>query len=141
MKKIIIIGSIGSGKTTLIQSLKKINTKYKKTQALEYYGNIIDTPGEYLENRRYYNALTIASYDCDEIALIQDSSNKRCVFPPNFASIFTKPVIGIVTKIDKEDIYIDNSIKCLKLAGAQKIFKVSSKEDIGIKDIQNYIND
>lgn len=140
MKKIICIGSIGSGKTTLIQSLKEINMKYKKTQALEYYDNIIDTPGEYLENRRYYNALTIASYDCDAIALIQDSSNKRCVFPPNFSSIFTKPVIGIVTKIDKEEIYIDSSIKCLELAGAERIFETSSKENIGIKDVQKYIN-
>lgn len=141
MKKIIFIGSIGSGKTTLIQALKKLNMKYKKTQAMEYYDNIIDTPGEYLENRRYYNALTVASYDCDVVALIQDSSNKRCVFPPNFSSIFTKPVIGIITKTDKEEIFIDESINCLKLAGAGEIFKTSSKENIGICDIQKYLND
>lgn len=140
MKKIIFIGSIGSGKTTLIQALKKLDMKYKKTQTMEYYDNIVDTPGEYLENRRYYNALMLASYDCDIIALIQDSSNKRCVFPPNFSAVFTKPVIGIITKIDKEEMFIDYSSKCLKLAGAKEIFKTSSKESKGLEEIQKHFN-
>ena len=140
MKKIIFIGSIGSGKTTLIQALKKLDRKYKKTQAMEYYDNIVDTPGEYLENRRFYNALMLASYDCDIIALIQDSSNKRCVFPPNFSAIFTKPVIGIITKIDQEGMSIDDSSKCLKLAGAGDIFKTSSIKNEGIEEIQKHLN-
>lgn len=139
MKKIILIGPIGCGKTTFVQSLKNIYRRYKKTQTMEYYGDIIDTPGEYLENRRFYNALIVASFDCDVIALLQDSSSKRCIFPPNFANIFTKPVIGIITKIDKESKCLDFSEKCLKLAGASKIFQISAIEGIGLEDVEEYI--
>lgn len=139
MKKVILIGEIGSGKTTFIQSLKETDIKYKKTQAMEYYGNIIDTPGEYLENRRYYNALIVSSHDCDIIALVQDSSSKKCSFPPNFSSIFTKPVIGIITKIDKESKNIDFAKDCLKLAGVEEILMVSSIEKIGIDDFKDYL--
>jgi ethanolamine utilization protein EutP len=139
VKKIILIGEIGCGKTTFIQALKEIDMKYKKTQTMEYYENIIDTPGEYLENRRYYNALIISSYDCDVIALIQDSSSKKCSFPPSFSTIFTKPVIGIITKIDKETKDLDYATKCLELAGAEKIFQVSSVDKIGINDFKDYV--
>lgn len=140
MKKIIVIGAIGSGKTTFIQAMKNIEMKYNKTQTLEYYDNIVDTPGEYLENRRFYNALIIASHDCDVIALLQDSSDKRCVFPPNFASVFTKPIIGIITKVDKEEKDLDFAINCLELAGAKKTFKISSTERTGLDDLEKYIS-
>lgn len=134
-----IIGAIGSGKTTLIQAIKKLDIKHRKTQVLEYYDNIIDTPGEYLENRRFYNALITTSFNCDLILLIQDSTSKRCIFPPNFASIFNKPVIGIVSKIDIAFKDIDYSINCLKLAGVDKIFQVSSLKGMGLENIKGYI--
>lgn len=140
MKKMILMGTIGSGKTTFIQAMKSMDIKYKKTQSLEYYDDIIDTPGKYLENRRFYNALIIASHDCDIIALLQDASDKRCVFPPNFTSIFTKPIIGIITKIDKEDKDVDFARRCLELAGAKKFFKISSIEKTGLYDLKAYIN-
>ncbi|NLM04673.1 MAG: EutP/PduV family microcompartment system protein, partial [Clostridiales bacterium] len=113
--------------------------EYKKTQALEYYEDITDTPGEYLENRRFYNALIVASHDCDIIALLQDSSDKRCVFPPNFSSIFTKPIVGIITKIDLKEKDIEFARNCLQLAGAEQIFEISSVEGIGLEKFKKYI--
>lgn len=139
MKRIIVIGAIGSGKTTFIQAMKDLELEYKKTQALEYYENITDTPGEYLENRRFYNALIIASHDCDIIVLIQDASDRRCIFPPNFSSIFTKPIIGVITKVDKLEKDMDFARNCLELAGAEKIFEISSVENLGLKDFKEYI--
>lgn len=139
MKKIIVIGAIGSGKTTFIQAMKNLDLEYKKTQALEYYEDITDTPGEYLENRRFYNALIVASHDCDIIALLQDSSDKRCVFPPNFSSIFTKPIVGIITKIDLKEKDIEFARNCLQLAGAEQIFEISSVEGIGLEKFKKYI--
>ncbi|MBS4537837.1 EutP/PduV family microcompartment system protein [Clostridium sp. D2Q-11] len=139
MKKVILIGEIGCGKTTFVQSLKEIDMEYKKTQTMEYYENVIDTPGEYLENRRYYNALIVSSYDCDVIGLVQDSSSKKCSFPPSFASIFAKPVIGIITKIDKESKDLEYATACLKLAGVKEIFKVSAVEKVGIDQFKDYL--
>ena len=139
MKKIILIGAVGCGKTTFVQALQRMDMKYKKTQALEYYENIIDTPGEYLENKRFYNALIVSSFDCDMIALIQDASSKRCVFPPNFTAIFPKPAIGIITKIDKEIKDLDFASNCLKLAGVKKLFEISAIEGIGLDHVEKCI--
>lgn len=139
MKKIILIGAVGSGKTTFMQALKNLSMKYKKTQSMEYHGNVIDTPGEYLENRRFYNALIVASYDCDMILLIQDGGSKRCVFPPKFASMFGKPVFGVITKIDKEIKDIDYAKKCLNLAGADIVFEISALMGLGLEELAKYI--
>ena len=60
--KIMLIGASGAGKTTLIQRLQDMEIKYDKTQAIEYIGNFIDTPGEYMQNRWFWGPLTAVSY-------------------------------------------------------------------------------
>ena len=56
--KIMLIGPSAAGKTTLIQRLIDEEIKYDKTQAVEYIGNFIDTPGEYMQQRGYWGSLT-----------------------------------------------------------------------------------
>ena len=53
------IGTTGSGKTTLTQALSNEKIEYKKTQAVDFRDYIIDTPGEYIDNKMYYNALIV----------------------------------------------------------------------------------
>ena len=65
MKKILLIGKSGCGKTTLTQRINGMDLEYRKTQMITYSNDILDTPGEYLENRNLYNALIISSYDSD----------------------------------------------------------------------------
>ena len=49
MKKIVLIGKSGCGKTTLCQRIFKEELEYKKTQSVEVVGgSAIDTPGEYM---------------------------------------------------------------------------------------------
>ncbi|WIF95541.1 EutP/PduV family microcompartment system protein [Caminicella sporogenes] len=139
MKKMILIGRTHSGKTTLIQVLNKSLMKYKKTQTIEYHNNILDTPGEYIENRRFYNALIISSFDCDVIGLVQDCTDCSCIFPPNFVSMFNKEVIGIITKIDCKEGNIKYAEKCLHSAGVSKVFKISSIKGYGIENIKKYL--
>ena len=45
MKKILLIGTVSCGKTTLSQYLSGMELVYKKTQALDVIGTAIDTPG------------------------------------------------------------------------------------------------
>ena len=47
MKKIILIGRSECGKTTLTQALKGEKIHYHKTQYVNRFDVIIDTPGEY----------------------------------------------------------------------------------------------
>lgn len=142
MKKIILIGKTYSGKTTLCQKIHDISMEYKKTQAIEVYDNAIDTPGEYIENRFYYKALIVTAVDADAIVLIKDCTEEENFFPPGFASIFAKDVIGIVTKIDlaKSENDILDAEENLKLAGTEKIYRISSKTGEGIEELISYLN-
>lgn len=135
-----LIGSTGSGKTTLCQVLHDMDIQYKKTQVVEYFDHTIDTPGEYIENRAYYRALIVASTDCDVVGLVQDSTLEQNFFPPGFASIFAKPVIGIVTKKDKaSEEEIKRAEEFLEKAGVQVIFKISSVSGDGIGELKEYL--
>lgn len=125
MKKILIIGSVGAGKTTLKQRLKSESVKYDKTMVVEFFDDIIDTPGEYLDNRQFLKALIITSYEADIIGLVQDATSEQLNFNQGIASAFNKECIGIITKVDKVDEdKIDEAIEKLEFAGASNIYKL-----------------
>lgn len=141
MKKVMFIGRTGTGKTTLTQALNNEKIEYKKTQSLEFSDFIIDTPGEYIENKAYYNALIVTSADADVIALLQDATTEQSIFPPGFGSIFAKPVIGIVTKVNKvsDENELEKSKEFLKTATCEKIFLVDSLENKGIEELREFL--
>lgn len=139
MKNIILIGKSGSGKTTLIQKLLNQPSEYRKTQSLEYFKSIIDTPGEYLENKNYYKALLISSIECDAILLLQDSCDEVCFYPPGFATMFNKHTIGIITKIDCYPSNIEGTMRCLTNAGVEKVFMISSYTEEGLYELRKYL--
>jgi ethanolamine utilization protein EutP len=58
MRSILLVGSVGVGKTTLKQRLRGEDLEYAKTQALEVHDGVIDTPGEFLESRFYKHSLS-----------------------------------------------------------------------------------
>lgn len=141
MKKVMFIGASGSGKTTLYQRLEYCNIGYDKTQVVEFHKNVIDTPGEYLENRGYYSALHVTSIEADVVALVMDCKSRRNVFPPGFARMFTKQIIGIVTKTDlikdgETDDYAEDS---LKQSGVNEIFKISSLKNQNIEELRKFL--
>ncbi|MFQ9390326.1 MAG: EutP/PduV family microcompartment system protein [Coprococcus sp.] len=126
MKKIILIGNVACGKTTICQYLNHMEIKYKKTQALEVYNTTIDTPGEYLENRGYLRSLMVTATETDQVVFVQDASRDQFFFSPGQSSAFTLPVAGVVTKIDiATPKQIADAVELLQLAGADPIFKVS----------------
>lgn len=141
MKKIILIGRTGSGKTTLCQKLHSLKLEYKKTQTVELYDHAIDTPGEYLENRHFYSALIMSAVDADCIALVGDPTASENFIPPAFSGAFAKEVIGIVTKIKlaTEEQQIQNIVGQLKNAGVSKVFLVDTVQNIGVRELFEYL--
>lgn len=140
--RIILIGRSTAGKTTFCQRLNREDLVYHKTQTIQIeHGSIIDTPGEYLERPRMRGALTVASADADIIVLVQDATEEGTMFPPAYASTFAKLSIGLVTKIDiasREQ--INEARKFLEMAGAKKIFEVSSITGIGFSELILYLD-
>lgn len=137
--KVMFIGASGSGKTTLYQRIFDLPLTYSKTQSLEFYEQIIDTPGEYLENRNYYSALLVTSMEADYVALVMDCTDMQTVFPPGFARMFTRPTFGIVSKIDlagdmpRGCTYAEDS---LRQAGVSQLVKTSAVEATGIDELK-----
>lgn len=142
MKKIILVGTVACGKTTLCQRLNGMKISYKKTQAMEVINETIDTPGEYLEHRPFLQSLLVTSVDTDLVIFLLDCTQSRFMYSPGQAAAFPVPVIGVITKIDiateKER---SQARELLELAGAAPIFEVSSVECTGIDDLMNYLRD
>ncbi|WP_295753669.1 EutP/PduV family microcompartment system protein [uncultured Oscillibacter sp.] len=141
MKKIMLVGRTGAGKTTFCQAIYGEELRYQKTQAVEIIHGAIDTPGEYLENRRLYRALIVTAAEADLMVLLQDCTDEQCWFAPEFAGMFGKPVIGLVTKTDLAagEQALRAAEEKLFLAGCQRIFHISSKENTGIDEVKAYI--
>ncbi|MFR4051766.1 MAG: EutP/PduV family microcompartment system protein, partial [Clostridium perfringens] len=78
----------------------------------------------------------------DIIALVYDCTSEENYIAPGFASMFCKDVIGIITKINlaKDESEIEVAEERLNLAGVSKIFKVDTVDDVGIKELFNYLN-
>lgn len=141
MKKIMFVGAVGTGKTTLTQRLEGHEIVYSKTQAIESSRFIVDTPGEFIQRRQFYSALQVTSSSVDYIGLLQSVDESFNTFPPAFASMFSKPVIGVVTKIDKanSEEEVSRAAHALKNAGAREIFNVSSYDDKGIEELLKFL--
>lgn len=141
MKKIILMGRSECGKTTLQQALKGDTIRYHKTQYINHYDVVIDTPGEYAETNRLGRALALYSYEADVVGLLVNAMEPYCLFPPNCACQSTRPVIGIVTQIDAEDANVEQAESWLRLAGCETIFHVSSYTGEGIWEILEYLRE
>ncbi len=141
MKKIILVGRSCAGKTTLSQALTGKKIEYDKTQAILQTEDFIDTPGEYIETKNFGGALAVYSFESDVVGLVQDACEPHSLFGPAIAAVANRPVIGIITKIDREDARPDMALEWLKLSGADPIFMVDSKTGKGIQELIEYLND
>ena len=132
MKKIILIGRVAAGKTTLTQALNGEEIHYYKTQYINYLDTIIDTPGEYTELRQTSGALALYSYEADVVGLVLSANEPYSIFSPCITSLVNREVIGIISGIDKPDANVERVRRWLTLAGCKKIFPISAYTGEGL---------
>lgn len=133
MKRVLLVGSVSCGKTTLCQRLNGAIRQYKKTQTIEVMGQTIDTPGEYLERRQLFSALLVTAAETDLVLFLLDPTQDRYLYSPGLAGAFPVPVIGVVTKTDlanADQLLIGK--ERLELAGADPVLFVSAVTGEGI---------
>ena len=140
MKKLILMGRSESGKTTLTQVLRGEEISYDKTQYIKFENTLIDTPGEYAENKELGRALALYSYEADVVGLLLSSTEPYSLWPPCVTAQANRPVIGIVTKIDRPDGDPERAKRWLELAGCKEIFFVDSKKGIGVDKLLEYLS-
>jgi ethanolamine utilization protein EutP len=125
--KVMVIGPIGSGKSTLTKRLLADSTPVTKTQVLTYMDWIIDTPGEYSENPMFYRSLMATSLEAKVLLVIQDATKHQQLLPPNFSQGFPLKPLGVITKIDHPLANLERAKQILRqVLPFSEIFQVSS---------------
>ncbi len=141
MKKIILMGRSECGKTTLTQALKGEHIQYHKTQYVNYFDVIIDTPGEYIQTKQLGYALALYAYEADVVGLLLSATEPYSLYPPNITCMVNREVVGIVTKINEENADVERAERWLRLTGCEKIFFVDSKKQEGIAELLEYLRE
>ena len=137
MKKTLLVGRHGVGKTTLKQALRGEEIHYVKTQYMDYGDWLLDSPGEYAEVYGLGAALAIYSYEADIVALLISADDDYSLFPPNITCMVNREVIGIVTKIDKAS--PERAENWLRLSGCERIFHINSHTGHGVEELKAYL--
>ena len=142
MKKIMLMGRVSCGKTTLCQCLAGMELRYQKTQTVQLVGDAIDTPGEYVENRALMRGLTVTAVDADAVLFLQDCTDPECRFSPGQAALYGRPVVGVVTKTDLAPgpQALEDARTLLELAGADPVFAISSRTGEGVEALTAYLD-
>jgi len=141
MKKIILMGRSECGKTTLTQALKGREITYHKTQYINNFDVIIDTPGEYLQTHTLGHALALYAYEAQVVGLLLSATESFSLYPPNITAMCNRDVIGIVTKVDEAGGDPRRAAGWLGLAGCKTIFYVDSAHGEGVGEILEYLRE
>ncbi len=141
MRKIMFVGRSESGKTTIMQAMKGRPITYHKTQYVNNFDVIIDTPGEYAETKQLSGALAVYGCEADIIGLLMSAIEPFSLYPPNVVSVSNREVVGVVTKCDHWAANPELAAEWLRLAGCKKIFFTSSYTGEGIAEILSYLKE
>lgn len=133
------MGRTGCGKTSLTQAIRGKKVEYHKTQYINYHDVVIDTPGEYAENHHLARALALYSYEADVVGLLLSATENYSLYSPNITCMANREVIGVVTKIDREDADADRAERWLRLAGCKNVFRLSSHTGEGIENLLDFL--
>lgn len=137
-----LVGPVGVGKTSLIHALKQNQTKADKTSSICFYDGAIDTPGEYAQIPRFYSALLVTAVEAEAVLIVQDATQMRPTLPPGFAGMFSRPVVGVVTKIDLPSANQERATACLAQVGVRHpVFFVSSVTGQGVAELSQYLSE
>ncbi len=137
MKRLLLVGRSGCGKTSLTQALRGEQVHYQKTQSMVFDDFLIDSPGEYAENHDLGAALALYSYEADVVALLIGADDDYSLFPPCITCLVNLEVIGIVTKIDKAD--PRRAERWLRLSGCKTVYFVNSVTREGVEAVLKHL--
>ena len=116
LDNIAFVGEVDAGKSALIGKLLTQETNTGKTQAPIYYaGNVVDTPGEFVDNRAWSGALISTISTVKTIVYLQPANAKRFAPASGILNIYpNKNIVGVISKSDVNNADIEKAIRFLK---------------------------
>ena len=143
-KPVMLVGPVGSGKSTLLKAVlpqSRATGPVRKTEAISYLDQAIDTPGEMVTIPHFYNALILNSVRAGLILFLMDAS-RPSQLPPRLALAMKAPVLGVISKIDLAD---DNgrmrARAALSDAGVPESIEVSVTTGEGLEELKKRMAD
>ena len=141
MKKMFLMGRSEAGKTSLLQVLRGEELHYIKTQSVIADGDIIDTPGEYAESKRFSLALACFSFEADVVGLVQAADEPFNLFGASLHCFIQRPLIGIITKADSPRANVPMIRQWMENAGCDRIFSVENSTRKGVEELIEYLKE
>jgi ethanolamine utilization protein EutP len=111
---IAFIGEVDAGKSALINKLIDQETNIGKTQSpIFYQGRVIDTPGEFIDNRSWNGALLSTISSVKTIVILQPATAKRLTAPSGLLRVYpNKNIVGVISKVDAEGADVSERVLC-----------------------------
>ena len=141
MKKLFLMGRSEAGKTSLTQALKGEELHYVKTQYTNTKDDMIDSPGEYAESKRFSVGLACFSFEADVVAIVQAADEPFNLFSASLRSFILRPLIGIITKTDSPYANIPMVRRWMINAGCERIFLVNNVTREGVSELMEYLKE
>ena len=125
-----LVGATRSGRKGLMRRLYSGDIPDgQQILAPRYVGPFVLPPAEFLENRRFYHMIITLGADCDILLFVQSATDRTSVFPPGFATLFNRKVLGIITKTDMADADTCRATNFLYHAGVRDIRMTTGSSD------------
>lgn len=141
MKKMFLMGRSEAGKTSLLQVLRGEELHYIKTQSVVAGDDIIDTPGEYAESKRFSLALACFSFEADVVGLVQAADEPFNLFGASLHCFIQRPLIGIITKADSPKANVPMIRQWMENVGCDRIFVVENSTREGVQELIDYLKE
>lgn len=126
MKRLFLMGRSEAGKTSLAQALRGEKLHYHKTQYTHADDETIDTPGEYAESKQAGVGLACFSFESDVVAILIAANEPYTVFAPNSDAFMSRPLIGVITKINAPNANVPMVRQWLLSSGCERVFLVDN---------------
>lgn len=137
-RRVMVVGSSGAGKTSLLVSLNLTKDKVKKTEMVHYSDQSIDIPGEYLDNRLF--GLIEESARKAALLLFVLDPTRSMSFPPRLNLALKVRSLGVITKKDRSsDMQRTQAQKKLFAVGIKEVMECSSLTGEGIQELSDRI--
>ncbi|ELR67735.1 Ethanolamine utilization protein EutP [Photobacterium marinum] len=136
------VGEVDAGKSALIDKLIVQEANIGKTQSPIFYkGRVIDTPGEFVDNRSWNGALLSTISTVKTIVILQPATAKRITAPSGLLRVYpNKNVVGVISKIDAEGADCERAAALLKQNGiAGPYFETSIFDQASVDRLYHHL--
>lgn len=142
MKRIVFVGDVGAGKTTLFNALQGDFDLARKTQAIEFNDEgSVDTPGEYFSHPRLYHALINTLADCDVLVYVHAANNPECRIPAGLLDIYPRMRrFAVISKADAPDADVPAVLELLSTRGFEEpVLAINSLDPDDILKVKQFL--